>query len=295
MAAVLTVEPFQLAPVAITAALYARRCATLKPTPRAVPGLRQASFYFGLTLITLAVIFIGGPADELFYAHMAEHLLLADLGSLFLVLGLTGPLLAPILRLGLLGPMKFLANPLVALPLWAANLYIWHVPVVHEAAVNHDMIHALQHMGFIATGVNVWMCLFGPLPMPEWFGTAAKAGYIIAMRLISSVLANVFLFGGSPFYDVYRPGEQAHGISASADQHVAGGVMMVEQSLLTIGLFCWLFLRAARESEERQQLMDQALAEGVDLDPARARRAVESGHGERLSKRISDGSDTPKG
>jgi hypothetical protein len=70
--------------------------------------------------------------------------------------------------------------------------------------------------------------------------------------------------------------------------------MMVEQSLLTIGLFCWLFLRAARESEERQQLLDKAEAEGVELDPARARRAVESGHGDRLSERIGKRSDTPK-
>jgi cytochrome c oxidase assembly factor CtaG len=286
VAAVLTVEPLQLAPVAITAALYARRCLTLRPTPRAVSGLRQASFYFGLALITLSLIFLGGPADELFWAHMAEHLMLADLGSLFIVLGLTGPVLAPVLRLGLLGPLKTLANPLVALPLWAANLYLWHITAVHEAAVDHAFVHALQHFAFIATGINVWMCLFGPLPMPQWFGTAAKAGYIIAMRLISSVLANVFLFGGSPFYDVYRSGEMAHGISAATDQKVAGAVMMVEQSILTICLFCWLFLRAARESEERQQLLDQALAEGVELDPERARRAVESGHGDRLSEKI---------
>jgi putative membrane protein len=295
VAGFLSVEPFQLAPAAITAGLYARRCATLKGTSRAVPRLRQASFYTGLGLIVASVILLGNLADELFWVHMTEHLMLADLGSLFLVLGLTGPLLAPVLRLGLLGPMKALANPLVALPLWALNLYVWHIPVVHEAAVNHDMIHAVQHLGFIATGVNVWMCLFGPLPTPEWFGTAAKAAYIIAMRLVSSVLANVFLFGGSPFYDVYRQGERAHGISASADQHVAGAVMMVEQSLLTIGLFCWLFMRAARESDERQQLLDQAHAEGVELDPERARRAVESGHGARLAKRISKGSGKPKG
>ena len=38
-------------------------------------------------------------ADELFWAHMVEHLVLGDVGALLLVLGLTGPLLAPVLRL----------------------------------------------------------------------------------------------------------------------------------------------------------------------------------------------------
>ena len=42
--------------------------------------------------------------------------------------------------------------------------------------------------------------------------------------------------------------------------------MMVEESLLTIGLFCWLFLRVARENEERQALLDYAGQHGLELD-----------------------------
>jgi len=39
--------------------------------------------------------------------------------------------------------------------------------------------------------------------------------------------------------------------------------MMVEESFsLTLGLFCWLFLRAAREGEERQSLLDYARPKG---------------------------------
>ena len=47
--------------------------------------------------------------------------------------------------------------------------------------------------------------------------------------------------------------------------------MMVEGSLLTLVLFGWLFLRAAREGEERQELLDLAQARGVELTE-RARR-----------------------
>jgi putative membrane protein len=61
---------------------------------------------------------------------------------------------------------------------------------------------------------------------------------------------------------------------------------MVEGSLLTIGLFCWLFLRAAREGEERQELLDLAAERGVALDERRAARAVAAGRGEDLRRRI---------
>jgi putative membrane protein len=285
-AAALTFAPLQLAPAAVSVALYARRVRTLAGTPRAVPGLRQASFYGGVALVVAVLVSpLSTLSEELFWAHMVEHLVIADLGALLLVLGLTGPVLAPILRIGVFDRLRVLAHPLVALPLWMIDLYAWHVPALHEAALHHDGIHALQHLCFIFFGTNVWMCLFGPLPTPAWFGTGWKAGYIVAVRLAGAALANALLFGGT-FYPAYAAGEAAHGISAVSDQAVAGAIMDVEQTLLTVGLFCWLFLRAARESDERQELLDLATARGVALTPARAARAVAAGRGGELRTRI---------
>jgi hypothetical protein len=64
--------------------------------------------------------------------------------------------------------------------------------------------------------------------------------------------------------------------------------MMVEESLLTLGLFCWLFLRAAKESEERQDLLDWARANGIELSESRAARAVAAGRGAELKRRLAD-------
>ena len=65
--------------------------------------------------------------------------------------------------------------------------------------------------------------------------------------------------------------------------------MMVEESILTLGLFCWLFLRAARESEERQDLLDFAHSQGLELTEARAARAVAAGRGAELRRRLKTG------
>jgi hypothetical protein len=62
--------------------------------------------------------------------------------------------------------------------------------------------------------------------------------------------------------------------------------MMVEESILTLCLFCWLFLRTARESEERQGLLDFAQARGLELTEARAARAVAAGRGAELQRRL---------
>ncbi len=267
--------------------LYAKRVHTLANTPRAVPGWRQWCFYAGLLVIVGTLTSpLGKLADDLFAVHMLEHLLLGDVGSLLLVLGLTGPLLAPVLKIAFFDRLRILTHPLIALPLWALDFYAWHLPALQDAAVNHAGLHALQHTLFIALGANMWMCLFGPLPKPTWFGNGAKLGYIIAVRLIGGVLGNVFVFGGGHFYDVYAAGEAARGVSPAADQIDAGALMMFWESMLTLGLFCWLFLKAAREGEERQELLDLAGREGVELTDARAARAVAAGRGEELRARI---------
>jgi putative membrane protein len=270
-------SPLQLLPVTIAGILYVLRVDRLRGTPRAVPAARQASFLGGLALIAATLTLTGGLSDELFAAHMAEHLLLADLGALALVLGLTGPTVAPLLRVRAIDRLRALAHPVPAFALWAVDLALWHVATLHEAAVRHEAVHALQHTAFIVFGANMWMALLGPLPKPPWFGNLARLVYVIAVRMVGAVLANVFVFGGRVFYDVYAAGERAHGISPAADQNAAGAIMMIEGSLLTIALFAWLFLRSAREGEERQALL------------ARAARAVAAGRGPELRRRIESG------
>jgi putative membrane protein len=287
------IEPLtQLLPLALLSLLYARRARFLRREGRAVPGWRQTCFYGGIVTIAGALTALGDLSDELLTAHMAEHLLLGDVAALLIVLGLTGPLIAPILRIRFFDRLRVLAHPLIAFPLWAIDMYVWHLPVFYEAALNHLGVHLLEHTMFLALGINMWMCLFGPLPMPRWFGNLGKLVYIVAVRLTGTVLGNVFLWSGSAFYPFYTHGDAVWRVSPIADQNLAGAVMMVEESILTLCLFCWLFLITARQGEERQDLLDFAHDRGLMLTEERAARAVGAGRGADLRRRLERVSDT---
>lgn len=264
--------------------LYVRRARAIARRGHPVPGWRMACFGAGLVLLVIALSRpVDALADELLVAHMAEHLVIADLAGLLLVLGLTGPMLAPVLRLPAFGRLRILTHPVVAIVAWTVDLYVWHTPLLYQAALRHDFVHALEHACFLFFGMNLWMPLFGPLPKPEWFGTAARLGYIVAVRLIGTLLANILLWSETAFYPYYRGG---HGISVLSDQSSAGGLMMIEGSVFTIGLLCWLFLKAAQESEERQALLDLAAGHNVELSERRAARAVAAGRGDELRRRV---------
>jgi putative membrane protein len=276
--------PLQLVPALVVAVMYATRTRHVR-----TPTWRKACFYSGVGLMAATLISpLAHLSEELFLAHMLEHLLLADLGTLLIVLGLTGPVLQPLLKA--IPWLRIFGHPVVALTAWAANFYLWHLPALYQGAVESDAVHALQHILFVSFGIAMWMALLGPLPKPHWFGNGAKIGYVVAVRLIQSVLANALLWSSGVLYPRYAKGEAYWGITPANDQSAAGAIMMIEGSIVTILLFGWVFIKAGRESEERQQLLELAAREGVELSEERAARAVAAGRGEALRKRILDGS-----
>jgi len=283
--------PIEVFPITVAAILYWHRVMVLSWDERSVPLWRQVCFGAGLATIAIALFSpIGHIAEELVIAHMGEHLLLGDIATLLLVLGLTKSLLQPILAIRLFNRLQVLTHPALALPLWALNLFFWHVPAIYDAAYGTAPVHALEHTTFIFFGCLMWMPIFGPLPKPQWFGAGWKVGYVIAVRFTGAILGNVLMWSGTVLYPIYAPGERYWGISAVADQSTAGVIMMVEGTFLALGVLAWVFFEVAREGTEKQRLLDLAHDRGFALDERRAQRAVAAGHGALLEKRIVAGS-----
>jgi putative membrane protein len=279
-------EPLQLAGLTLVAAAYAFRAISLRREGRPVPTWRIACFAAGIALI--AGVFVSPVAHlggELLLAHMAQHLVIGDIAALLVVLGLTGPLLQPLLAIRWLGWLRTLTHPLIALPLWVVNLYVWHIPALYEAAQGANAAHALEHTCFIGFGVLMWMPLVGPLPQPSWFGIPAKLGYVVGVRFAGTVLGNVFMWSNDVIYSTYAGGNDWD-LSPLTDQGVAGVIMVGEGGLVTLGVLAWLILTWAQQDTERQRLLDLAEAEGVPLSEARAGRAAAAGQGARLEERL---------
>lgn len=282
--------PLELIPVTVAAVLYWGRVTTLRQRGRPVPAWRQACFGAGLAIIPLSLFSpVGHIAEELVIGHMVEHLLIADVAALLIVLGLTGPVMQPLLALPYLGRLRFLAHPAVAFPLWAANLYFWHIPAMYDAAYAGAPVHALEHTSFLFFGVMMWMPVVGPLPMPEWFGNGWRLAYVLGVRFTGAVLGNILMWSGTVLYDRYAAGQAYWGISALSDQSTAGAIMMTEGTFLALGTFALLFFRTANQGIERQRLLDLASSRGVPLDERRAARAISAGRGDLLEERLMGG------
>jgi len=188
-----------------------------------------------------------GPVDEaagrLLGAHMLEHLLVGDAGPALLAVAVRGPLLAFVLpvRLGRLAARAGALPAWAPVALWAAALAAWHVPAAYDAALGNELLHGLEHLSFLAAGLLVWTQLVDPARRRR-LGTGARLAVAGAMFAAGQLLADVLFLSG-PLYPAYAGAEaRPLGLSAAADQQLAGLVMMVEQTV-ALGAFAALLLR----------------------------------------------------
>jgi cytochrome c oxidase assembly factor CtaG len=275
-----TFDPLQLAMVAVLTVAYARRAATLRSRGRPVATWRIASFGSGIVVLLVALVSpVHELGEEYLSFHMLQHVLLGDLAPLLVLAGLSGPLLRPLLSVRPIARLRALANPFVAFAVWATILLGWHLPFFYDAAVRHEGVHALEHASFFAAGIAVWLPVLETLPAPEWFGTGAKLVYVVGVRGVESLLGNVLLWvAATPLYGVYVRSHDLFAISPETDQNLAGAVMLVEGTVVTLTVLAVLFVRLQQEAEARQTLLERG------VDPVQAGRAVRHRRWRRLAE-----------
>lgn len=268
----------QSVPIAALVAFYLHRVRRLRRRRVRIVRLRIASFLLGAIVLVVA---LSSPIDALGedrsqWLHMTQHILLGDVAPLLVVLGSTGALLAPVLRLPGVGRLRELTNPLVALPIWATNLLLWHTPALYDAALRHNVVHAIEHLSMFWAGCLFWAALFEPLPGPAWFTPMAKVFYVLLGRLVGAILANVLMWSGTAFYPYYASRPRLWGMSALESQNLAGITLLSEGMLVSLLVMGWFFFQAVEQDEIRQRLLE------CGVDRRVAARAVRYGRGHEL-------------
>jgi putative membrane protein len=267
---------FELLPVAVVALLYALRACALERDGHPVAAWRQGCFYLGLLLVGVSIVVLAGPTRRLFSAHAVDDILIGDLAPLLLVLGLTHALLAPLRAIPGARWLGRLCQPIPAFVLWTANLYVWHIPRLYQAALRHGNLQTLEYLSALAAGVVMWMALFGPVRRPMWFGLGAKLLYIVTVRVAGLVLANLLLWSGTIAYPFYLDQDALRQVSPVADQNLGGALILLQQSIVLLALFAWLYVSSKTTVLEVRAGRALGARPGAAQPPATAGRMVSS-------------------
>ncbi len=256
-----TFSPGVLIGAAIVALAYLRRWRQVRGSgsPRAAaeaPVWRLCSFMASVAVAIVALVSpIDALADQLFFAHMIQHMLLLDLTPILAILGFTKVILRPVTRVvhDLERRAGALAHPACAVVLYVAVIWAWHIPAAYDLAVRHPLVHVLEHMTFVIAGSLYWWHLLSPIRARLRLDGMGPVFYMAATKLFVGALGMGLAFAPSAIYPYYVHHARVWSISAHDDQSIAGLVMAVEQSMVMGVALVILFMRALGESERKQQ------------------------------------------
>lgn len=256
-----TLNPAVLAGSALIGALYVRRWRAVRLSGsqsgrRDAPVWRLCSFLAALLASLVALVSpLDSLTDQLFLAHMVQHVLLLDLAPVLAILGLTRVLLRPLTRAvsDLERRAGALAHPAFAVVLYVGAIWAWHVPGAYDAAVRHPTVHLLEHASFLLAGSLYWWHLLSPIRARLRLDGMGPVAYMASTKLLVGALGMGLAFAPSALYPYYVQHARVWGLSALTDQSIAGLVMAVEQSIVMGVALAVLFMRALSESERAQQ------------------------------------------
>jgi putative membrane protein len=262
-----TFAPIVLIAIAGYATAYTLRwrVARAEGGVRAAPTWRLVLWWTGILALFIALV---SPVDrlgeQLMTVHMIQHLLIADVVPICFIVALTKWILRPVTRHvhrieRAAGPFGHPAFGVVA---YVGAMWLWHVPAMYDAALEHPFIHGLEHLSFFGAGLLYWWHLLSPIRSRMRLGGIGPILYMASTKILVGFLGVLLAFAPEVLYSFYDHGGERWGLSPIDDQHVAGLVMALEQSLVMGVALAYLFFRMLAESEAEDQRAERYEAAG---------------------------------
>jgi cytochrome c oxidase assembly factor CtaG len=197
---------------------------------------------FDLAVVLLVVVYVTPlhtiAQHYLLSIHFLQNVVTAEWAPGLVVFAIAPALARELERFVAL---RFFTHPLFALPLWLATYFVWHVPVVYDAALERQswLLH-LEHVTYFVAGLLMWWPV-----VHGRFSDGAKALYLFAAFVLASPLGLLLALLPHPVYDFYK---DAPGLWVSdlIDQQIAGVTMAVEQAVVFFAVFAYFFARFLR-------------------------------------------------
>ena len=201
---------------------------------RGVTTLEAAAFAIGLFSLAVALLSpLETATGTLVSAHMAQHVVLVALAPPLILIGRPDAVFAFALPAAVKSArwlrrsgeaLRALARPFPAAMLHAVALWVWHAPGPFQAALEHRVLHDLEHASFFVTALLVWQAFVVAWRSPATLLPAIVATLITLIQ--GGFLAALITLTPRPLYPSYQDAE-LWGLTAMDDQRLAGLLMWV--------------------------------------------------------------------
>jgi putative membrane protein len=180
----------------------------------------------------------------LFSAHMVQHLLLAFMVAPLMIMGVTGEMLRPTLRVtAVRRTAEWLTKPVHAFAIFNVIIATWHLPPMYNYALAHHPAHIIQHLMVLAGSVIMWWPILSPLPELPRLSYPGQMLYLFLMSIPMAIVSVYISYADGILYPMYASAPRVWGISPMSDQMIGGLIMWIPGGLFFYTIISVVFFR----------------------------------------------------
>ncbi len=212
-----------------------------------IPLARQMAFHLGTFSAVVALL---SPLDTLsdvylFSAHMTQHMLLMFVAAPLWLIGTSGWMiqcLVPTHKAHKV--LAWLTQPVIAFLTFNGVMWLWHIPFIYDAALQHEPLHIIEHLLFIGTALIGWWPILGPAIDHELTTSPLmKLGYLVASMIACSALGVLITLSQHQLFTYYGNASLSLGLKPLDDQQIGGAIMWVVGDMIYVSLIGLVFYR----------------------------------------------------
>jgi putative membrane protein len=221
----------------------------------AAPASRRQRLSFLAGLVALAVALTWPLADLAanwsLLAHMLQLVVLTLVAPPLLLLGIPRWLVDVVTRPAAIDwTLRTLTRPLTATIVFNAAVITSLLPPVVAAGGSNPAVAGAVNFCLVCAGLVMWIPALRALPGPNQLSTPGRMAYLFAQSLLPNFPALIFIFASHPIYPELTAHAHVFGISALADQQLAGAAAKVTGISVLWGTAAAILVRAQRAEEE---------------------------------------------
>ncbi len=208
-----------------------------------VAGWQKICFFCGIFILSMAYLPpVDTWADQLFSAHMVQHLLITSVGIPMILFGapffifikclphgVRDKAFIPVAQNKILRQVwRWFQSPLVAIIFYELIFWFWHIPKFYDVALRNDALHLLEHACMAFAALNLWHLLIDPRPLQSSLSFPVRLLFLLVVMTLDMVLSAALTYSNKVWYAYAElPLPPGFGGDRLLDQQLGGLIMWV--------------------------------------------------------------------
>ena len=140
-----------------------------------------------------------------------------------------------------------LISPVAAFAIFNVTMWFWHWPRIYDLALEHEGLHIVEHLTFMAAAVIGWWPVLGAWHAPGVPASdTVRVAYLLPMICACNALSALITLSPGVLFPFYEGRTVEMGLTPQLDQQIGGLIMWLGGDMIYMTAFIFTMYRVLK-------------------------------------------------